>query len=108
MEADVSSTFQVFFTVVLAAAAGAANAQNNGDAPINTTLCELVRTPERFNGKMVQVRAKSVSTFEWGGLVDPSCSAQLLADGDGFPGLSGKRGEYAFFGSFSDSIILTT
>ena len=76
--------------------------QNADSEPIKTTLCELLKEPERFNGKMVQVRAKVVSSFEIGGLMDSSCSAFLTQTGDGFPALSGRTGEYAFFRSFEE------
>lgn len=39
--------------------------------PIRTTLCELLKDPDRFNGKMVRVRAKVYFGFE----------ASLLRDG---------------------------
>jgi hypothetical protein len=78
--------------------------------PIKTTICELLKEAERFSGKMVQVRAKVVSSLEAGGLMDSSClaltdstrSAFLLAGDDRFPALSGRTGEYAFLRSFAE------
>ena len=44
-------------SITLAVLPGVGFAQVKADEPIKTTLCELVSEPERFNGKMVQVRA---------------------------------------------------
>jgi len=63
--------------VVLALAPGIAFAQPTATEPIKTTLCELVKTPEQFNGKMVQFRAEYLSKFQWEGFVDESCSAKI-------------------------------
>jgi hypothetical protein len=81
---------------------GNANAQADAADPIKTNLCDLLKSPERFNGKLVEVRARFVGAFEWSGLVDPGCTANLMADSDAFPGLSGRSGEYAFIRSFSE------
>jgi hypothetical protein len=54
------------------------------NAPIKTTLCDLVKKPERFNGKMVQVRAVVVTGFEASLLRDESCSADIWLAA-GFP-----------------------
>ena len=54
-------------------------AQTKTDAPVKTTLCEIVKRPEYFNGKLVQFRA----TVESGvmdlpsGMADESCSAEV-------------------------------
>jgi hypothetical protein len=54
-------------------------AQTATDSPVKTTLCEIVKRPEYFNGKVVQFRA----TVESGvmdlpsGVADESCSAEL-------------------------------
>ncbi len=45
--------------------------------PIKTTICELVKSPERFNSKMVQVRARVATGFETSLLVDDSCSGHV-------------------------------
>jgi len=47
------------------------------DEPIKTTLCDLVKEPERFNGKMVEVRATVFYGFEASLLRDKSCSADI-------------------------------
>jgi hypothetical protein len=70
--------------------------------PIKTTVCELLKSPETFNGQMVQVRATVASSFEWGGLVDKRCDGHLLSDDDGFSALSGRTGQYAFFRLFAE------
>jgi len=51
--------------------------QVKADEPIKTTLCELVKEPELFNGKVVQVRAIVVYGFEASLLRDESCSADI-------------------------------
>jgi hypothetical protein len=98
----VTTCLHALIAVVVAAMAGNANAQTDAAAPTKTNICELLKSPERFNGRLVEVRARFVGAFEWSGLVDANCRAQLLADSDGFPGLSGKSGEYAFIRSFSE------
>src|SRR6202142_2748340 len=64
--------------------------QSDQKEPIRTTVCDLMRDPAQFNGKMVRVRATVRIGFEVGGLVDSSCPERLLGGfGDGFPGLGG-------------------
>ena len=49
---------QTFATVIaVAIMTGAALGQVKSDQPIKTTLCELVKEPKHFDGKMVQIRA---------------------------------------------------
>jgi hypothetical protein len=45
--------------------------------PIKTSLCELAREPQRFNGKLVEIRSGFVSRFQWEGFVDETCSAKI-------------------------------
>jgi len=47
------------------------------DGPVHTTICELIKDPQRFNGKMVQLRATIRSGFEVSLLRDDSCSASI-------------------------------
>ena len=75
--------------------------QGNADEPIKTTLCQLVKTPDQFNGKMVQVRGVVLSSLEYGELKDGSCSAYLFPHDDGFPALGVRSGDYAFFKSLA-------
>lgn len=70
-------------------------------APIKTTVCELVRHPDRLSGKIVQVRGNVVSGMETGGLIDPSCSAFVLVSSFD-PLFSRLGGEFAFIKSFDD------
>jgi hypothetical protein len=50
---------------------------------------------------MIQNRAKLMSRFEWGGIIDESCSAKLLVDGlDN--ALYRRKGEFAFINSPDD------
>jgi hypothetical protein len=72
--------------------------------PLNVNICELVKEPARFAGKLVQVRSEFVSRFQWEGFVDESCSAkiqvgvfQVLDD------LRPEQGEYAFTTASDDN-----
>jgi len=47
------------------------------DPPISTTLCEISKAPDRFNGRMVRVRAKVLLGFEASFLVDEKHSIWL-------------------------------
>ena len=67
------------------------------EPPVRTTLCELRKEPERFNGKIVQIRAAVVTSMEIGGLQDATCSAwvHLAFSSDTY--LSGHQGEQFAF-----------
>lgn len=67
------------------------------EQPIKTTLCELKTEPERFNGKIVQVRAALITSMEIGGLQDVTCSAwvHLAFSSDTY--MSGHQGEQFAF-----------
>src|SRR6266568_1977634 len=69
--------------ITLAVFPGVGFAQTKADEPIKMTLCELVKEPERFNGKMVHVRAAIVTGFEASLLRDDSCSASIWLAGPG-------------------------
>jgi len=70
---------------------------DDAEEPIMTTLCELVKTPERFNGQLVQIRAEYVSKFHWTGLKDGSCSASIpLGTYHPVDDLKPGSGEFAF------------
>jgi len=49
------------------------------DGPVKTTLCEVVRHPEMFDGKIIEVRALVDSGVEDlpSGISDDSCGAEL-------------------------------
>jgi|SRR5579862_424179 len=67
------------------------------DEPIRTTVCQLMKMPVQFNGKIVQIRAEYVSTFQWAGFVDESCSAKLqVGVFHVLDNLKPEQGEYAF------------
>lgn len=86
--------------VLLGVLPGVVSAQAHADDPIQTTLCELVRSPERFDGKMVQFVATIGIGFEASLLVDDSCSARIwLSVGE--PPAFGKL-EYAEIHSIYD------
>jgi len=73
------------------------------DEPIKTTLCELVKNPESFNGRLVQVHSEYVSKFQWTGLVDEGCSARILVNVHHvLDDLKPADGEYAFTTSSDD------
>jgi hypothetical protein len=62
---------------LLALSSSALFGQAQGVQPIKTTVCGLVRDPETFNHKLVEIRSEFVSRFEWGGFVDEACSAKI-------------------------------
>ena len=93
------------FTVTQAVAAMIAAAllpsvafgQPTPNQPIKATLCDLIKEPEGFNGKLVEVRAEFVSRFQWEGFVDESCSARLqIGVKHLLDDLKPEQGEYAF------------
>jgi hypothetical protein len=51
--------------------------QNKPEAPIKTTLCEIMRDTERFNGKIVQVPAVLVEGFELTAIIDKTCLEKI-------------------------------
>jgi hypothetical protein len=52
-----------------------------GRGPIKTTLCEIVKTPERFNGKFIQLRTYVASGPDIPpGLFDRRCPPNNLLD----------------------------
>jgi hypothetical protein len=63
----------VAFTVLASTLIG----QPKANEPIKTSLCELNREPQRFNGKFVEIRNEFVSRFQWEGFIDETCSAKV-------------------------------
>ena len=62
--------------------------------PIKTSLCELIRDPQRFNGKLVEIRSGFVSRFQWEGFVDETCSAKVQVSAYGvFDDLRAQDGQ---------------
>jgi hypothetical protein len=57
--------------------------QTSAGKLIKTTLCQLISDPQRFNGKLVEIRSEFVSRFEWQGFVDQTCSAKVRASAYG-------------------------
>jgi|SRR5450755_382134 hypothetical protein len=53
--------------------------QANGGEPVKTTVCEVFKQPEVYNGKLVQVRAIVESGVDDlpAGIADESCGADL-------------------------------
>jgi hypothetical protein len=78
----------ILAVVSLGAALGQGNKSEPGEiatikgrAPVKTTLCEIVKTPERFNGKFVQLRTYVVSGPDVpAGLFDRRCPPNDLLD----------------------------
>src|ERR1035441_2243234 len=87
----------VIGTMIAAALPGVMFGQANPDEAIKTTLCELVRTPEQFNGKMVQFRAEYVSDLQRTSFEDEKCGA-VVAVGVShiFDELKPGVGQYAY------------
>jgi hypothetical protein len=92
-------------TAFIAAAilSGPGFGQSQGDQPVKVALCEVLKSPERFNGKMVEIRAEAlqIAIGLGEGLRDDACSGRLFFGGDGFPALSGGS-EYAFINTPAD------
>jgi hypothetical protein len=74
--------------------------QTSADKLIKTTLCQLARDPQRFNGKLVEIRSEFVSRFRWEGFVDETCSAKIQVGARHL--LDGQVGQYAFFSLTDD------
>ena len=71
--------------------------QTTAGDPIKTSLCELVRNPEKFNNKLVEIRSEFVSRFQWEGFADETCSAKIQVSAHYFLGdLMTQQGQYAF------------
>jgi hypothetical protein len=62
---------------LLAVLSSALAGQANSGEPIRTSLCELVKKPQHFNGKQIEMRSEFVSRFRWEGFVDETCPAKV-------------------------------
>jgi hypothetical protein len=53
--------------------------QTSDNAPVQTPLCQIIREPDRFNGKLVEFRASIESGQEDlpSGVADDSCAADV-------------------------------
>jgi hypothetical protein len=68
--------------------------------PITTTVCELVAHPERFNGKIVQIRATLSVGYEISDFVDDHCEGVVL---DGWSDSESQQPlEFAYINSEDD------
>jgi len=72
--------FRLVLAIFMAVPSGVLSAQNK-NVPIRTTICELVKHPRRYNGRIVEVRATVQGGFETSALVDPACSERVWFDG---------------------------
>jgi len=66
--------------LIAAVLSGSASAQSAPGEPIQTTLCELVRDPEQFQGKMVAVRGPVQIGFEVFDLPAEHCDGRKIDD----------------------------
>jgi hypothetical protein len=83
----------------------AAECCGNDVTAIKTTLCELVKNPQKFNGKIIQFKAEYVSKFQWARFVDETCSAKLpVGVFHVLDDLKPWQGQYAFTTTAEDSI----
>lgn len=95
----IGSIAALFVGGILGTSAGTAY-----DAPIQTSVCEIVRDPARFNGKIIQLRAIVDTGLEWSVLRDESCpndTIHLAFGDDKHPSLR-DRAEFAYIGSPED------
>jgi hypothetical protein len=79
-------------------------AQVGPHGPIKTNLCEMLRNPSQFNGRIVQLRAKFDSGMEFQGLLDEGCSQRIWLrwpneDSEEAPP---PKGKFAFIKSKTD------
>lgn len=61
----------------LAHTSGRALAQARAEPPVKTTICDLVEKPDRFHGRLVQVRGGVVVLLGLVYLTETSCSANV-------------------------------
>jgi hypothetical protein len=76
--------------------------QAASDGPVNTTLCNLMRTPELFDGKKVQVRGVVRGGFETVTISDESCAAYVWLSWDTGNHEIEEEYEIAYIGSQSE------
>jgi hypothetical protein len=91
------------FTLALwfAYTAGRAFAQAKPDPPVKTTLCDLVEKPDRFHGKIVQVRGGVVVLLGLVYLAETNCSANVGVSRTDLRQLP-STGQYVYLESQSD------
>lgn len=54
--------------------------QTDADSPVKTNVCELVKSPTKYNGKLVSVRAPVEIAFEHFGLSADECADKMVDD----------------------------
>ncbi len=59
---------------------GTVAAPAKAEPPIRTTLCEVVTNPDKYSGRVVEIRAVVETGFEVSLLVDNGCSARVWLD----------------------------
>ena len=97
---SVVASLQMRCSIIALLTVSALFGQTRAGEPIKTTLCELVKDPERFNNKLVEIRSEFVSRFQWQGFVDETCSAKVQVGA--LHVLDGQQGQYAFFSLADD------
>jgi hypothetical protein len=84
--------------VCLAVLSGVAAAQVNAAEPIKTTLCKVKTEPDRFNGRIIQVRARIETDFEYSNLFDKSCGMNTWLEWEGQMDTESGRRAQRFLG----------
>jgi len=83
-----------FVVALLTVLSSALAGQTRSGEPIKTSLCELIRDLQRFNGKLIEMRNGFVSRFQWEGFVDETCSAKVQVSAYGvFDDLRAQDGQ---------------
>jgi hypothetical protein len=70
--------FRAVVAISLTVFPGLEFAQVKSDEPIKTTPCDLVKEPERFNGKVVRVNSRVSIAFEDFELSDSGCDGKKI------------------------------
>ncbi len=73
----------------------------NAGVPARVTICEVARQPDRFDGKVVQIRGNVVAVMNSASLSDSTCSASILLD-EGAMLPPEFQGQFAFVRSLGD------
>ena len=72
------SRSRAVFATLVAVLPSMGYAQDKLDSPIKTTVCELIRTPDHYNGKMVSIRGPILIAFEGFGVDTSHCEGNRI------------------------------
>ena len=80
MGVDMSTSVEILVGTMIAASVlpGVIYGQTKAEEPINTTVCDLVKNPKRYNGKIIIVRAPIQIAFENFGLSVSECAEKEI------------------------------